>query len=54
MTGGATKGQKQLGVYEVQGDTFKTCFAKPGAARPTKLESGEGVTVAVWKKVVEK
>ena len=29
MTGGFTKGQKQLGIYEVDGDTFKSSFAKP-------------------------
>src|SRR5687768_781534 len=31
MTEGPTKGQKQLGIYEVTGDTFKACFAAPGA-----------------------
>src|SRR5262245_64499527 len=35
MTEGFTKGQKQLGIYELEGDTFKACFAKPGAERPT-------------------
>ena len=32
MTEGFTQGQKQLGIYEVNGDTFKACFGKPGAA----------------------
>src|SRR5215471_7906639 len=30
MTDGFTKGQKQLGIYELEGDTFKSCFGKPG------------------------
>ena len=52
MTGGFTKGQKQLGIYEVDGDTFKSCFAKPGAERPTDFTSkpGDGRTVSVWKR----
>ena len=35
MTDGFAKGQKQLGIYEINGDTFKACFAKPGVA-PTR------------------
>src|SRR4030095_6083301 len=27
MTEGVTKGQKQLGIYQVNGETFKSCFA---------------------------
>jgi uncharacterized protein (TIGR03067 family) len=56
MTGGFTKGQKQLGIYEVDGDTFKSCFAKPGAARPTEFASkpGDGWTLSVWKRAKEK
>ena len=33
MTGGFTKGSKQLGIYEVHGDTFKSAFGKPGGER---------------------
>src|SRR5215813_8734366 len=29
MTDGFTKGKKVLGIYEVDGDTFKSCFATP-------------------------
>src|SRR5712692_2421676 len=28
MTEGFTKGKRQLGIYEVDGDTFKSCFGK--------------------------
>jgi uncharacterized protein (TIGR03067 family) len=50
MTGGVTKGKKQLGIYEFDGDTFKSCFAKPGADRPTDFKPGDGRTVSVWKR----
>jgi uncharacterized protein (TIGR03067 family) len=50
MTGGFTKGQTQLGIYEVSGDTFKACFAKPGQPRPADFTPGEGRTVSVWKR----
>ena len=53
MTGGFTKDKKQLGIYEVEGDTFKACFAKPGAERPKDFtsEAGDGRTTSVWKRV---
>ena len=52
VTDGFTKGQKQLGIYEVTEDTFKSCFAKPGAERPTDFTSkaGEGRTLSIWKR----
>src|SRR5664279_5957208 len=52
MTGGFTKGKQQLGIYEVEGDRFKACFGKPGAARPTDFTSnpGDGRTVSAWKR----
>jgi uncharacterized protein (TIGR03067 family) len=52
MTEGATAGKKQLGIYEVGGDTFKACFAKPGAERPSDFSSkaGDGRTFSVWKR----
>jgi uncharacterized protein (TIGR03067 family) len=55
MTDGLTKGKKQLGIYELQGDSFKACFAAPGAARPADFasQSGDHRTVSVWKRQKE-
>src|SRR5258706_162110 len=52
MTDGFTKGKTQLGIYEVEGDTFKACFAKPGDERPTDFTSqpDDGRTLSVWKR----
>ncbi len=52
MTEGPTKGKTHLGIYELDGDTVKFCFAAPGKDRPTKLESKEGseTTLSVWKR----
>jgi len=50
---GPTKGKKHLGIYEVDGDTMKSCFGAPGAARPTDFTSKQGDknTATVWKRV---
>jgi uncharacterized protein (TIGR03067 family) len=47
------RGKKQLGIFEVDGDTMKICFAAPGRPRPTDFESrsGDGNTAALWKKL---
>ena len=55
MTEGFTKGKKQLGIYELDGDTFKSCFAGPGAERPTDFSTrpGDRRTLSVWKRQKE-
>ena len=52
MTEGFTKGKKQFGIYELDGDTFKSCFAAAGAERPSDFVSnpGDGRTLSVWKR----
>jgi uncharacterized protein (TIGR03067 family) len=50
MTEGFSKGKKQLGIYELNGDTFKACFNSPGAERPTEFKAGAGLTLSEWKR----
>jgi uncharacterized protein (TIGR03067 family) len=52
VTEGPTKGQKQLGIYEIDGDTIKFCFAPADKGRPTDFtaKEGSGRTLSVWKK----
>jgi uncharacterized protein (TIGR03067 family) len=52
MTEGLTKGKKQLGIYEIEGDTVKFCFGAPGKDRPAEFTSKEGSlnTLSVWKR----
>src|SRR5262249_8829098 len=42
MTEGFTKGKTQLGIYELDGDTVKFCFAAPGKDRPKDFTATEG------------
>jgi uncharacterized protein (TIGR03067 family) len=53
MTEGPTKGKTHLGIYELDGDTVKFCFAAPGKDRPTEFTAKEGSeqTLSVWKRV---
>lgn len=55
MTEGPTKGKTHLGIYELDGETVKFCFAAPGKDRPTEFSSKEGSqwTLSVWKRVKE-
>ena len=52
MIDGQTKGKKQLGIYEIDGDTVKFCFGSPGSERPPDFTSkpGDGRTLSVWKR----
>src|SRR6266850_5481117 len=50
MTEGFSKGKKQLGIYELNGDTFKACFNSAGAERPTEFKAGDGLTLSEWKR----
>ena len=52
VTAGPNKGKKLLGIYELEGDTLKSCFGAPGAARPTDFtsDSGDHRTSTVWKR----
>ncbi|HKS35877.1 MAG TPA: TIGR03067 domain-containing protein [Verrucomicrobiae bacterium] len=49
---GPTKGKKHLGIYELDGDRFKSCFGAPDAERPTDFTSkpGDRRTSSVWKR----
>jgi uncharacterized protein (TIGR03067 family) len=53
MTEGPTKGKTQFGIYEIDGDTIKFCFAAPGVERPTefKAPSNSNRTLSVWKRL---
>src|SRR5215831_15619198 len=55
MTEGFTKGKKQLGIYELDGGQFKSCFAAAGEDRPKEFTSptGERRTLSVWKRQKE-
>jgi uncharacterized protein (TIGR03067 family) len=52
MTAGPTKGKTHLGVYELEGDTVRFCFAAPDKDRPTEFTAKEGSqrTLSVWKR----
>ena len=52
---GPSKGKKQLGIYELNGDTLKFCFAEPDQPRPDSFETkaGDGRTLSVWKKAAK-
>jgi uncharacterized protein (TIGR03067 family) len=53
VIGGSYAGSQQLGIYELEGETVKFCFAVPGKPRPTSFstKSDDGRTLTVWKKV---
>jgi uncharacterized protein (TIGR03067 family) len=52
FTGGQRKGQKVLGIYEIEGDVFRVCVARPGDGRPAEFSAGAGSgrTIVVYKR----
>jgi uncharacterized protein (TIGR03067 family) len=52
ITGGPNAGKNQLGIYELDGDTVKFCFAAPGKDRPDDFttKAGDDRTSSVWKR----
>lgn len=52
FTDGPGKGQTQSGIYELEGDTQKICFAKPGQPRPTEFTTkpGNGQMIQILKR----
>ena len=49
MKEGNNAGKTQLGIYEFEGDKLRSCFAAPGAERPTEFKPGEKLTFSEWK-----
>ena len=49
---GPDKGKTFLGIYDIEGETHKVCFAPPGKDRPKKMESekGSGLLLIVLKR----
>jgi uncharacterized protein (TIGR03067 family) len=54
-TTGSNKGKKVLGIYEIEGDTIKYCWAEPDKPRPKEFASkaGSEITLMVLKRVKE-
>ena len=52
VTGGPYAGNKQLGIYEFEGDQIKFCFSAPGKERPTDFSTkqDDGRTSSTWKR----
>ncbi len=44
--------QKVLGIYELNGDTYKLCYGPPGKGRPKEFAAKEGTgdTLSVWQR----
>lgn len=50
---GEYRGQKQQGIYAIEGNTVKFCFAAPGRPRPTDFSApaGSGRSYSAWQKI---
>jgi len=53
LDSGPNKGKVLLGVYELEGDSYRGCLAAPGEARPTRLspEPGSGQQGFAFRRV---
>ena len=50
---GPEKGNKNLGIFEVKGDTWRLCLDMTGKARPKEFASKKGVALETLKRVAE-
>ena len=52
VTTGTRKGEKQQGIYRMDGDELYMCLASSGFPRPKDFKAGEGSnnTLLVWKR----
>jgi uncharacterized protein (TIGR03067 family) len=52
---GDDKDKKMLGIYEIDGDTYKVCIGAPGIDRPTEFVSKPDSSHALttWKRVTK-
>jgi len=48
----STEKEVMLGIYELEGDSYKVCFAPAGKPRPTEFTStpGNGQILQVWER----
>jgi uncharacterized protein (TIGR03067 family) len=51
LTEGKDKGKTALGIYEIKGDSYRVCLARPGDKRPTEFsaKAGSGQSLIVCK-----
>jgi uncharacterized protein (TIGR03067 family) len=49
-----SKGEKALGIYELQGNTLRLCLAQDLQPRPTNFDSKNGRTIATFKRIVDR
>jgi len=52
VTEGDFKGKTLLGIYEIDGNTLRSCYAAPGKERPTEFAStaDSGASLYVYKR----
>jgi uncharacterized protein (TIGR03067 family) len=52
FTEGPEKGKTLLGIYELEGDTYKVCIGEPGKPRPKEFvaKKGSGHVLEIFKR----